>query len=140
VALKYPKFQDYIKIVSADTSTFTQSQTVIEFPPVLISEKCSDYDDLSIQQQKSYDAKERTYRALQHEAKSAGIDIQKVHTAILESARSYIAVSRKASSIREILISLTLKFKRKDEDLQLQVDQKYEDLKVMHPIKEQIEP
>jgi hypothetical protein len=139
VAPKYFKFQDYIKIVPADTLAFTQSQTIIESPSVLVSEKCTDYDDLSVHQQKSYDAKERSYRALLHEAKSTGIGIQKVHTAVLESARSYISVSRKASSVREILISLTLKFKRKDEDLQLQVDQKYEELKVTHSVKNQIE-
>jgi hypothetical protein len=141
VTLKYLKFQDYIKIVPADTPAFTQSQTIIELttPSILVSEKCTNYDDLSIHQQKSYDAKERSYRALLHEVKSTEIDIQKVHIAVLKSARSYISVSRKASSVREILISLALKFKRKDENLQLQIDQKYEKLKTTHPVKSQIE-
>jgi hypothetical protein len=105
----------------------------------LISEKCTNYDDLSIHQQKSYDVKKRLYRVLLHEIKSIEIDIQKVHIAILKSTRSYIFVSRKVSLVKEILISLALKFKRKDENLQLQVDQKYKELKVTHSIKHQIE-
>jgi hypothetical protein len=100
VAPKYSKFGDYMKIILIDTPGSTQSETIIGSPPsILIPEKYSDYDDLSAQQQKSYDVMERAYRALQQEAKSAGIGIQKLHTAILESARAYIAVSRKASSV-----------------------------------------
>ena len=65
--------------------------------------------------------------------------IQRVHTAVLKSARGYIAVHRKAAPVRDILISLALKFKRLDEDLQLQMDEKYEELKATDPAKGQIE-
>jgi hypothetical protein len=137
VTLKYLKFQNYIKIVSTDTLAFIQSQTIIESATfsILISEKCTNYNDFSIHQQKLYDVKERSYRVLLHEVKSIEINIQKVHIAVLKSTRSYISVNRKASSVREILIFLTLKFKRKNENLQLQVDQKYKELKVTHTVK-----
>jgi hypothetical protein len=77
LTLKYLKFQNYIKIVSTDTLAFTQSQTIIESTTfsILISEKCTNYDDFSIHQQKSYDVKERSYRVLLHEIKSIEIDI-----------------------------------------------------------------
>jgi hypothetical protein len=117
MTFKYLKFQNYIKIVSADTLAFTQSQTIIESLSVLISEKCTNYNNLSIHQQKLYNVKKRSYRALLHEIKSIEINIQKVHIAILKSTRSYISISRKISIVREILIFLTLKFKRKDENL-----------------------
>ena len=139
VAPKYPRFGDYIKIVPIVTPASIQETVTEGFPPVLVPVMCEDYDDLSEAQQKSYDAKERSYRALQQEAKMSSIGIQKVHTAILESARGYLAVNRKASPVREILISLASKFKRPDADLQLQIDEKYEELKASHPIKGQIE-
>ena len=122
------------------TSNSTQSTIADDLnPPDLVSVACEDYEDLSETQRKSYDAKKRSYRALQQEVKMANMSIQKIHTTVLKSARDYIAVNRKTSFVRDILISLVSKFKRLDENLQLQIDERYEKLKASHSIKDQIE-
>lgn len=138
--LKYSKFKNYIKIVSIATSGSTQETTIESFSLVFVFTACEDYDDLSKAQQRSYDAKERFYKALQQEVRMTSLEIQKVHTIVLESARGYIAVNRMASFVREILISLFNKFKRPDADLQLQIDERYEELKASNPSSAAISP
>jgi hypothetical protein len=63
------------------------------------------------------------------------IDIEKVHTIILKFAKDYVAMNMRVCFVKKILQFLTRKFKKISENIQRQIDRRYDDLKDSHLVK-----
>jgi hypothetical protein len=150
--LKYSRFFDFVKVVSVSVlvhiSTSTQDEyrlsasaaTVIDdVSLILILEPCSNYENLFESQKRSYDVKKRTYRHIQNEVGRVMIGIEKVHTIILKFVKDYVAMNMRACLVKKILQFLTRKFKKISENIQRQIDRRYDDLRGSHLVKEKIE-
>jgi hypothetical protein len=141
---RYPKYSDYTKVVPVATpaSSLAESTqgTILPDPPLVVPEQCSRYSDLSESQKEAYNADERAHRGLQAEARAISLGMEKVHSVILESAKDYVARNVRASSVREILLSLSHKFKKSPDEIQRQIDRRYDELRHSSPTKGKIEP
>jgi hypothetical protein len=150
VVPKYPRSSNYIKvaliIIHTLGSTQGESQSAVvgdvsvSPSPILVLESCSNYDDLSKSQNKSYDVKKQSYRHIQNEVSRAMIGIEKVHTVILELVKDYVTMNIRSCLVKDILQSLTRRFKKTSEDIQRQTNRRYDDLRNSHPVKGKIEP
>ena len=67
------------------------------------------------------------------------IEIEKIHTMILESIKNYVTRNVRFLSIREILQSLTSKFKKSSKEIQRQINRRYEKLRNFYSMKNKIE-
>jgi hypothetical protein len=151
---KYLRFFDFVKVVSVSVLVHISASIQGEYrlsasaatvvddvspPPILVLEPCSDYEDLFESQKRSYDAKERAYRHIQNEVGRAMIGIEKVHTIILKFVKDYVAMNMRVCLVKKILQFLARKFKKISEDIQRQIDRRYDDLRGSHLVKGKIE-
>jgi hypothetical protein len=67
------------------------------------------------------------------------IDIEKIHTIILKFVKYYVAMNMRICLVKKILQFLTRKFKKISENIQKQIDKRYDDLRDSHLVKEKIE-
>jgi hypothetical protein len=106
---------------------------------ILILEFCSNYENLFESQKRSYDVKKRAYRHIQNEVDRVIIDIEKVHMIILKFAKDYVAMNMRVCLVKKILQFLTRKFKKISENIQREIDRRYDDFRDSHLVKEKIE-
>jgi hypothetical protein len=106
---------------------------------ILIFKSCSNYENLFESQKKSYDVKKRAYHYIQNEVDQVMINIEKIHTIILKFAKDYVAMNMRICLVKKILQFLTRKFKKTSENIQRQIDKRYDDLKDSHLVNEKIE-
>jgi hypothetical protein len=106
---------------------------------ILIFESRSNYENLFESQKRSYDVKKWAYRHIQNEINRVMIDIEKIHTIILKFAKDYVAMNMLICLVKKILQFLTQKFKKISENIQRQIDRRYNDLRDSHLVKEKIE-
>jgi hypothetical protein len=107
----------------------------ISFLLILILESCSDYENLFEFQKKLYNVKKRAYRHIQNEIDRVMINIEKVHTIILKFTKSYVAINMRVCLVKKILQFLTRKFKKISENIQRQIDRRYDDFKDSYFVK-----
>jgi hypothetical protein len=67
------------------------------------------------------------------------IEIEKIHAIILKFAKDYVAMNMRVCLVKKILQFLTRKFKKTLENIQKQIDKRYDDLRNSLLVKEKIE-
>ena len=136
---RYPRFSDYTK----------ETQQVIRAPDIREGEEagqlrettvqCKTFVDLSLDDKDDYRVSMEAFKIQREDARVVKLGIQRVHTAIMESARPYIPTTKKTASEREIVKFLQDKYQRAERELIEQIHIKMGELKAHAPAKGKVE-
>ena len=109
-------------MIDEDTRT-EESAATKAFRPAI------DYDELSEVQQRSFQMKITTYKMDEKEVEKTSHGLRLMNAAIKASARAYIPPDKMAASIRDIITSLSSRYKRSDSQIIEQMNQHIQTLK-----------
>jgi hypothetical protein len=93
------------------------------------TEKAADYDDLTIEQKKSLKMKMNLFQMMKKQMKKIAQNIRIVDNVVKLSARQYILSSEIVSLIRQIIQTLTSRYKKSEVKIVEQLHKQYYDLK-----------
>ena len=135
---RYPRYSDYN----------TEIQEVIRATDVREDEQaglrqtvrpCRTFGELSDDDKEDYRVRMETFKIQREDARVIKHGMQRIHTAIMESARAYIPTTKKTETEREIVKFLQDKYQRPELELIEQIHHKLNELKAHAPAKGKIE-